>query len=276
MSFEDKLIYFPEKYPSGLWNVAETSGRNSAGLADRAVVPRIEDCSFRTADGFTLHGWYATPVMKNGDSFEPLQSKKVMIWFHGNAGNITHRYDMMRMLISLPVEIFMPDYRGYGRSEGSPTESGLYLDASAAWDYLTVERGIDPKRIVIFGKSLGGAVAVDLASRVDCAGLIVQSSFTSASAVASHVLPLFPTVFLHTKLDSLSKIRNVRCPKLFIHSRADEVIPFKLGWKLYEAAPEPKEFYEVQGAPHNTTYLVGGQAYLEALRSFITAVGSRQ
>jgi hypothetical protein len=203
----------------------------------------------------------------------------VLLWFHGNAGNISYRLDMIRMLAAIPVEIFIVDYRGYGRSEGTPTEAGLYLDARAAWNYLAGERATAPERIIIFGKSLGGAVAVDLASQLESeqiepAGLIVQSSFTSAADVAAEVLPIFPRMFLHTRMDSINKIKRIRSRKLFIHSRADEVIPFTLGYKLYEAAPEPKEFYEVRGAPHNSTYIVGGKSYLDRLRSFVQSCAS--
>src|SRR6185369_17276293 len=140
---------------------------------------------------------------------------------------------------------FIIDYRGYGRSEGKPTEQGLYLDARAAWDYLTTERGVPSQRVIIFGKSLGGAPAIDLASHLEPGGLIVQSSFTSAADMAAVVMPLLPRVFLHTKMDSVTKISRVHCPKLFIHSRADEVVPFELGHRLYQVAPEPKLFYEV-------------------------------
>jgi hypothetical protein len=269
MTFEEKLIYFPEKYPAGFWNLAGTSGRSTAGVADNSIVPLIEDCWFTTSDNVRLHGWYCAPVQKKGDSFVPVAARMTVLWFHGNAGNLSHRYDMIRMLIGLPVNIFIIDYRGYGRSEGSPSENGLYLDARAAWDYLTSGRGISPEKIILFGKSLGGVPAIDLATRVEPAGLIAQSSFTSAADVAAQVLPLYPAMFLRTKMDSLSKVRNVTCPKLFIHSRADEVIPFKLGVKLFEAAPEPKEFYEVAGAPHNSTYLVGGKDYFNAIKRFV-------
>ena len=274
VAFEDNLIYFPEKYTPGVWQSAELSGRTTAGVSEGAIVPRIEDCWFQTSDGVKLHAWYCEPVRKSGNAMQPVEAKKVLLWFQGNAGNISYRFDMIRMLAHIPVDIFIIDYRGYGRSEATPTEQGLYLDAKAAWDYLVNQRKEPPQRIIIFGKSLGGAVAGDLAAQLEAAqvepaGLIVQSSFTSAADVASELLPLLPRVFLHTKMDSINKIKGVRCRKLFIHSRADEVIPFKLGYKLFEAASEPKEFYEVMGAPHNSTYIVGGQKYLEALRRFV-------
>lgn len=261
MVFEDSLIYFPSKYPDGYWEVSSISAREGE------VVPKIEDCNFETSDGVQLHGWYCTPYR----GLVPVSAEMTLLWFHGNAGNISYRYEMIRGLMQLPVRVFIIDYRGYGKSNGKPTEHGLYLDARAAWDYLVNERHEASERIIIFGKSLGGAPAVDLATQVNPAGLIVQSSFTSAGDMAAVVLPFLPRAILRTRMDSLSKIGSVSCPKLFIHSPADEVVPYHLGRRLYEAAPEPKQFYEVKGAPHNSTYLVGGASYFNALRSFIGA-----
>ncbi|HKY04247.1 MAG TPA: alpha/beta hydrolase [Blastocatellia bacterium] len=263
MAFEDKLIYFPAKYPAGDWDAATVAAR------DRGLSPRVEDCFFQASDGVKLHGWYATPARKTAAGSEAVSSKMTLLWFHGNAGNIAYRYDMIRVLTELPIDVFIIDYRGYGRSEGQPSEQGLYKDARAAWDYLIDRRGAKPERVVILGKSLGGAPAIDLASRVTPAGLIIQSSFTSISDMAATVLPFFPTMILRTKMNSVEKIKNVTCRKLFIHSPADEVVPFSLGRRLFEAAPEPKQFYEVAGASHNDTYIRGGKAYLETLRAFI-------
>ncbi len=261
--FEEKLIYFPSRYPEGRWDVSGLTAREGE------VVPKIEDCHFTASDGVKLHGWFASPQRKTNAGFEPVRAEAVLLWFHGNAGNITNRFEMIRMLMQLPAHVFIIDYRGYGKSEGKPSEQGLYLDAQAAWDYLTRERGVGRERIIIFGKSLGGAPAIDLASKVEPAGLIVQSSFTSIEDMAASIFPIFPNFILRTKMDSQGKIALVRCPKLFIHSPLDEVVPYKLGRKLFEAAPEPKHFYEVQGALHNETYIVGGKPYLEALREFV-------
>jgi uncharacterized protein len=265
MAFEDKLIYFPAKYPEGSWTIRETC------IVEGETLPRIQDCSVVTSDGLKLHGWFCTPVHCEGGVGVPLATEMVVLWFHGNAGNITHRYDMIRAMMELPVDVFILDYRGYGRSEGSPSERGLYLDARAAWDYLVKERRVAPNRIVIFGKSLGGVPAIDLATTVEPAGLIVQSSFTSAGDMAATILPFFPRFLLHTKMDSLARIGQVRCSKLFIHSRADEVVPYELGHRLYDAAMDPKEFYEVKGSPHNSTYIVGGKPYFDTLRQFVSS-----
>ncbi len=263
MAFEDKLIFFPAKYPEGFWSV------ENIPAGEGEVIPKIEDCSFSASDGIGLNGWYCTPHKKTAGQLLPVPTEMVLLFFHGNAGNITHRYDMICSLMELPVQVFIIDYRGYGKSEGSPSESGLYLDARAAWDYLTIERGVPSNRIIIFGKSLGSVPAVDLASKVEAASLVVQSGFTSAPDMAASIFPFLPKVLLHSKMDSINKVANVGYPKLFIHSPIDEVVPYKLGRRLFDAAPEPKQFYEVSGAPHNETYIVGGKAYLQALRAFI-------
>ena len=171
----------------------------------------------------------------------------------------------------LPAEVLIFDYRGYGRSEGKPSEKGLYSDARAAWRYLEVERSVAPERVVLFGRSLGAGVAVDLASHVEPAGLVVESGFSSIPAMARHHYPFIPRFLVRSRMDSLTKIQTISCPKLFVHSRADEVAPFALGYALYEAAPEPKKFYEVEGAGHNETSLVGGRAYFAALAEFINS-----
>jgi fermentation-respiration switch protein FrsA (DUF1100 family) len=147
----------------------------------------------------------------------------------------------------------------------------LYRDARAAWDLLTGARGVPAQRIVVFGESLGCAPAIDLAAQVVPAGLVVQSGFTSIPDMVAALLPFVPRTLIRTRLDSLGRIRRVRCPKLFIHSPADEVVPYGLGRRLYEAALEPKRFHEVPGAPHNETHRVGGEAYWEALRSFVSS-----
>ena len=263
--FESKFIYFPAKYPEGDWRVGETraaAGRNAA---------RIEDVWLTAEDGTRLHGWYCAAVAGAGAAHAPAATERVLLYLHGNGGNISHRRDIIGELVQIPTDVFIIDYRGYGRSEGGPSEAGLYQDARAAWDYLTNARGVRAGRVVIYGESLGGAVAVDLASRVRPCGLVVQSSFTSVADMAAEVMPFVPRFAIRTKMDSLSKIVRVAAPKLFVHSPADDVVPYKLGRRLYEAAPEPKRFYEIKNAPHNSTYDVGGEAYIGALRDFINS-----
>lgn len=143
MLLENNLIYFPSKYPEGSWAIPLPR------VGDGEVFPKIEDCWFRTDDAVRLHGWYCSPVRREAEGTAAVPAKMALLWFHGNAGNITHRYDMISQAIKLPVEIFIIDYRGYGRSEGSPSEAGLYLDARAAWRYLLEDRKLTPERIVI-------------------------------------------------------------------------------------------------------------------------------
>ena len=263
MLFEDRFIYFPWKHPSGMWEVQEPQ------VLEGQILPSIEDGWVITQDGLKLHGWYCTPGQVQDGVWTAIPSETVFLFFHGNAGNITNRYDIIRALMPLPVDVFILDYRGYGRSPGRPSEDGLYIDARAAWDYLVNHREISQDRIIIFGKSLGGAVAIDLATHVTPAGLIVQSSFTSIPDMARTIFPFIPRFLVRTKMDSIQKITKIECPKLFVHSPSDEVVPYKFGRRLFEAAIEPKTFYTVQGASHNETYAVGGEAYLDALRRFI-------
>ena len=266
MLFEDSFIYFPSKYPEGIWERAEPRARVGQ------IVAQIEDVQLTAADGVRLHGWYCTPLVGGaGGTLEGVETRATLLYLHGNGGNISHRRDFIEELVRLPVNVLIIDYRGYGKSEGRPSEEGLYMDARAAWDYLTTTRATPAAEIVIFGKSLGGAVAIDLATKVEACGLVVQSSFTSIADMAGEVLPFVPRFVIRTKMDSLSKIAAVTCPKLFIHSQADEIIPYRLGRRLFDAASAPKQFYEVKDAPHNLTNTIGGAPYYEALRAFINS-----
>ncbi|MCG6963039.1 MAG: alpha/beta hydrolase [Acidobacteria bacterium] len=261
MSFENHMIFYPTRYPVGRWDFAHLPQPPVGQTIS------IEDVYFAAEDGVCLNGWLAAPSAAKADA----DALPTLLWFHGNAGNLSDRYEMLIGLVNLSARVLLIDYRGYGRSEGRPSEKGLYLDARAAWRCLTEEHGIAPERIVIFGKSLGGAPAIDLATHVRPAGLIVQSSFTSIPDMAARVFPIVPRFLVMTKMDSLSKIRGIHVPKLFIHSPADEVVPYDMGRRLYDAAPEPKTFYTVAGAPHNETWIVGGKAYWDAIREFVSS-----
>jgi len=244
---EDKFIYFPYKYPEGFWHPERF------GL-------QLEECWFRAADGERLHGWY----LHNDDT------EATLLWCHGNAGNISDRLDNLAKLANLPVSVVVFDYRGYGKSEGSPDEAGIYLDARAAYDYLVLERGVDPEALIVFGRSLGGAVAVDLVMDRRAAGLVLESTFTSAKEMTRAMFGWLPIgLVIKSRFDSRDKIQRVSLPKLFIHGNADQVVPFKLGRRLFEAAPPPKQFYEIDGAGHNDTYVVGGKPYFQTLMAFI-------
>ena len=203
MLFEESLIYFPDK-----------------GGVGPSPSPG-QDVYLQTSDGVRIHGWYVTHP----------KAQMTLLWLHGNAGNIEIRRDLLEGLRGLPAHVLVIDYRGYGNSEGKPSEDGIYRDARAAYDWLLTRTA--PERIVIFGKSLGGAPACELASQVRCGGLIIQSSFTRAGDMASRVMPFFPARWLvRTRFDNLGKVARIGCPKLFIHAVDDEMIPFSMGERL--------------------------------------------
>ena len=252
--FERSLIFFPTRYPDGMWDT-ETAARGTGCV--------IEDHFFTARDGTRLHGWWCRRLESRSDD-------PVLLFFHGNAGNLSHRVDLLIELATrTPASVFVVGYRGYGRSEGRPKEAGLYLDARAAWSHLTKGSGVGVDRIVIFGKSLGGGVAVDLALEAPAAGLIVESSFTSIPDMAGAHYPFVPKFLVRTQMNSVVKVPLISIPKLFIHSQNDRVVPYRLGRELFDAAAEPKRFHEVVGAGHNDTWLVGGNEYFGALSRFI-------
>jgi fermentation-respiration switch protein FrsA (DUF1100 family) len=219
--FEESMIFYPTRYPDGFWDTEALS--RSAGVA-------VEDHFFRTDDHLRLHGWWCSPEKRGGTA------DLVLLWFHGNAGNLSHRADLMVKLAGLPVQVFLVDYRGYGRSEGRPDEGGLYSDGAAAWRYLVEDRGIPAERIVVFGKSLGGAVAVDLAAAVRPGGLILESTFTSVPDMASHHFPVVPKILIRTRMDSLAKIPRYTGPLFQSHGTADRIVPIQFGRQLFDAA----------------------------------------
>ncbi|MGF1615544.1 MAG: alpha/beta hydrolase [Gammaproteobacteria bacterium] len=218
-----------------------------------------EDVTLATDDGYRLHGWYL-----------PADDKELtVLFFHGNAGNVSHRLDTLRLFHGLGLDTFIIDYRGYGRSEGSPSEAGTYLDAQAAWKYLVDTRGIHPENIILFGRSLGAAVATWLAARRTPAALIVESGFTSVPDLAAKLYPFLPVRLLaRYQYDSRQSITHIRSPVLVIHSVEDEIIPFTHGRALFEAAPEPKQLLPIQGS-HNEGFLVSKARYLTGLASFL-------
>ena len=244
-----QFIFFPEK------ELAETPAQ--WGLS-------FEDVRFTASDGVKLHGWYV-----------PGSGEVTWLWFHGNAGNISHRLeDLMLLHRNLDVNVFLFDYRGYGLSEGQVSEEGTYRDAAGALDYLLSRQDVDPQKIVYFGRSLGAAVAVWLASEHEPYGLVLESPFTSVKDMAQKAYPRLPLYLLvRTKYDSLSKIGGLSCPILILHGDEDEIVPIGQGRKLYDAATEPKSFYEIQGAAHNNTYIVGGEPYFRTLADFVESLG---
>jgi fermentation-respiration switch protein FrsA (DUF1100 family) len=214
----------------------------------------FENVVLKTADGLKLTGWYI-----------PAQSSDLTLLFcHGNGGNIMHRLDSINIFYNLGLNCFIFDYRGYGNSEGSPTEEGTYLDVAAAYKWLTEEKKVQPDDIVVFGRSLGGSVAAKLASTTKVKALIIESCFTSYVDMGKKFYPYMPVRwFASFSYRTVDYIKQVKCPVMIIHSRNDEVVPFEFGLQLYEAANEPKEFVEIFGS-HNDGFLVSGEIYKKA------------
>jgi uncharacterized protein len=243
--FQSNLIYYPES------TLVSTPGA--------ARLP-YEEASLRTQDGVRLHGWYLPAQQHRG----------VLLHCHGNAGNISHRLDVLEFFHRLGLSVFIFDYRGYGKSAGRPDESGTYRDAEAAWDYLVTARGIAPGEVIVHGQSLGGAVAAWLAHRHTPGALILESAFTSVEDLAGELYPYLPVRWLtRYHYPTIKFVRDVKCPVLVVHSRGDEIIAFSHGQRLFEAAPEPKAFLEIWGS-HNEGFLRSAQLYQTGLQTFIS------
>ena len=216
---------------------------------------------FKTSDDLTLDGWYVPA--------DPAGAGDTVLFFHGNAGNITHRLDSLLVFNELGLNTFIFDYRGFGQSEGKISEAGSYLDAEAALAYLTDTRGIAPKHIIFFGRSLGGAIAARLASGTPPKMVILESTFTSIPDLAATVYPFLPARWMSRfDYDAETYLKSVHSPVLIVHSRDDEIIPLRHAKALYAAAPGPKAFLEIRGN-HNVGFLLDRNAYLKGLQHFI-------
>jgi len=221
-----------------------------------------QDVWVPTEDGVRLHGWYLPSA----------ESERVLLFFHGNAGNISHRRDSIAIFHRLGLDVLILDYRGYGQSSGSPSEDGLYRDAGAAWTWLTEERGLDPSQIIVFGRSLGAIVAARLAAETGPAAVILESGFSSARDAAHTLFPVLSRlVLLRYRLDAAAAVQQVRSPVLVLHSPDDEIIPYRLGRRLYEAANEPKRFVTLRGG-HNDGFLRSQPEYERALGELLATL----
>ncbi len=249
---EDRLIFQPSP-------TVEHTPR-TAGL-------EFQDLFFTARDGVRLHGWH----------IPHREARSTLVWFHGNAGNISHRIDNIKRLHDkVAVNIFIFDYRGYGRSAGIASEEGTYLDGEAALDLVRKELAAEPGKTVLFGRSLGAAIAAEMANRYAVQALILESPFISIPEMARVVLPFLPIgPLLQTRYDTRAKIQSVTVPVLVLHGDRDEVVPFAQGKKVFDAAPEPKKFFKIVGAGHNDTYEVGGEVYFQQLKGFIDWTTSR-
>jgi len=245
---QSSLIYYPNM-----------PGRNLVATPEHIGL-KYQNVQLVTMDGINLHGWF---IPSNG-------AKGTVLFFHGNAGNISHRLESIKIFNQLDLNVFIFDYRGYGQSEGKATEKGTYRDAEAAWNYLTESRGINANQIVIFGRSLGASIASWLASKHPPAALVIESGFTSIPSMAKRIYPFLPVRWLtYFRYDTKTNVTKISSPILVAHSKNDEIIPFEEGREIYNAAPEARQFLELHGG-HNDGFLISGSIYVEGLRSFIS------
>jgi uncharacterized protein len=267
---EPSMIYFPDRQLE--------STPDAYGLS-------YEDVFLTTTDGVRIHGWFL-PAPRDLPS-----SPFTLLFLHGNAGNISHRLDKLAVFHELGASVLIIDYRGYGRSEGKPSEEGTYRDAQAAYEYLTgktqlreaalPQRGssppgaphLEPRSIVVYGESIGSAVAVDLASKFAVGGVVLEEPFTSIGDVGQEKFPFLPIRLLaRTKYDSLSKIGRINAPLLMFHSRDDEYFSIRHAERLLAAAREPKRFVELHGS-HNDAFSVSADTCRAALKEFLGGLG---
>ena len=243
---QSRLIYFPEP------------GREIVSTPDQIGLA-YESVEIITENNETLHAWYVPAP----------EAKATILFFHGNGGNISHRMDYLSMFHRLGYNTLIFDYQGYGQSSGSPSELGTYQDASAAWQFLTEEKKIAPAEIVLFGESLGGAIAAWLAAKENPGLLVLASTFTSVPDMAEKIYPFLPVHliarFNYNTLESLQSITN---PVFVAHSPQDEVVPFEHGHNLFQAAAEPKQFLELQGG-HNNGFIFMQESWVKALGAFV-------
>jgi fermentation-respiration switch protein FrsA (DUF1100 family) len=249
-AFQARLLYLPNIAGAGL---AATPA--SIGLP-------FEEAHPTTSDGVKLHGWLVLAP----------RSERIVLHFHGNGGNISHRLELLRILHGMGLSVFLFDYRGYGLSEGRPSEAGTYLDAAAAWTYLVEQRGYAPDDIILFGHSLGAAVAAYLARQVRPGALILESPFTSIPDIAAHHYWFIPARSLaRFRYTTADYVRAVNAPVLVLHSASDAVVPFEHGREVFRNANDPKTFLEILGG-HNAGAVVDEAQYTNGLRQFIATL----
>ena len=247
--FQSHLVYFPG------------TGREAV-VTPQSYGLRYESVPIRTADGETLDAWWVPAENARG----------AVLFFHGNAGNISHRIDYLQMFHRLRYSTLIVDYRGYGKSTGTPSEEGTYRDAEAAWEHLRHARLARPQDIVIAGESLGAAVATWLAA--ERAGeapraVLLFSTFTSVTDLGAQVYWFLPVRLLsRIGYDNAANLKRIRAPVFIAHSRDDDIVPFAHGRKLYEAAAEPKAFLEMRGG-HNDGFIFTRPEWVAALGAFL-------
>ena len=259
--FADRLIYFPT--------------REHDGGTPASIGAAYEDVRLETGDGVRVHGWFvpAGDGPPGGGAAMERKPRLAVLFLHGNAGNVSHRLDKLAILHGLGVAVLLLDYRGYGASEGAPDEPGLYRDADAGYDAL-LARGFAPGEIVLFGESLGGTVATELAARRPVGGLVLESTPSSIAAVARHHYPFVPVgALLSARFDAVSRIGRVSAPILILHSPDDEIVPYAMAEEMRAAARAPVRLVRLRGG-HNDGFLVAARSYREALREFLGERGA--
>jgi fermentation-respiration switch protein FrsA (DUF1100 family) len=243
IDFWRKYVFFPERE---LWIWPEDYGL------------RYEEVYFHGQDGVLLYGWWIP------------KGEFVLLFAHGNGGNISHRVDIAARFYNEGFSVFLFDYRGYGKSRGEPTERGTYKDVEGALQYLHGKLNIPLSRIVPIGESMGGAIVVELCTHYDFRASVLISTATSLFQVMVH---LFPEQPLNKKFigiyDSSRKIAKIHSPMLIIHGDQDELVPFEQGWGLFQRANHPKVFYRIHGAGHNDIYEIGREKFFKRIRKFI-------
>lgn len=244
---QDSMVYYPEM-----------PGRDYEATPAQAGMP-YEAVTLAASDGVRLDAWFIPAEHARG----------ALLYAHGNAGNISHRLDAIRLFRDMGLSVLIFDYRGYGKSTGKPSEEGTYRDAEAAWQYLTTQRNIAPACIVIFGESLGASVATQLAAHHPPAALVIAAGFTSVPDLAAGFYPYFPVRWLSRyRYNTRRYLQDVRAPVMVMHSRKDEIIPYVHGRALYEAAPEPKQFVELRGG-HNDLFFANEEVFSREVGTFV-------
>ncbi|MDH7552900.1 MAG: alpha/beta hydrolase [Spirochaetota bacterium] len=225
-----------------------------------------EDVFIHLNETVTLHGWFISSQT----------ARFTVCYFHGNAGNIYDRIELLKLLHSIPLSIFIIDYRGYGKSSGKPSEKGLYEDAMAAWEYLTDVKKISPKEIILFGRSLGGPIALYCASRTNPAGIIIDSSFTSIKTMVQYHSSGCMSLFFKEKYPAIDYIQKIAIPVLILHSRDDETAPFSMGQELYRQCPSNKKYFVELRGGHNNNFLVDAPLYRNSIKEFVLSLTSEE
>lgn len=251
-------IYFAQSSMVFLPQRSLVSTPDGIGLA-------FEEIHTVTSDSVAIHGWFV-PALK---------SRGTLLFSHGNAGNISHRLQLIQLYRGLGLDVLIYDYRGYGKSEGKPDEQGTYRDIRAIWNYMTNERMIPPDRIIVLGRSLGAALATHLAFELaeegspSPAGVMLESPFTSIPDMGAELYPFLP-IRLLARIDynNVAKVRRIHVPLLVVHSVDDEITPFRHGEAVFAAANEPKTFVEISGS-HDDAYFIAENRYLQAMRKFV-------